>query len=113
WMWVIAFLGMATKYAEALLAVKYRIKDAAGRMNGGPMYYIERGMGAKWKGLAVAFAAFGAIAAFGIGNMVQANAVAGNVVALLGVEGDAARTTALVTGLVLAVFTGLVILGGI
>ncbi len=113
WMWLIAFLGMATKYAEGLLAVKYRIKDASGRMNGGPMYYIERGMGRKWKGLAIAFAFFGAIAGFGLGNMVQANAVAGNVVALLGTEGDAVGTVNLVTGLVLAALTALVILGGI
>lgn len=113
WMWVIAFLGMATKYAEALLAVKYRIKDDQGKMNGGPMYYIERGMGKKWKPLAIAFAAFGSIAAFGIGNMVQANAVSGNVIALMGAEGDSAKTIALVTGLVLAAFTGIVILGGI
>jgi AGCS family alanine or glycine:cation symporter len=113
WMWVIAVLGMATKYSEALLAVKFRIKDARGRMNGGPMYYIERGMGRKWKWLAVAFAVFGSIAAFGIGNMVQANAVAGNVVALMGVEGDAANKATLVTGLALALLTGLVIIGGI
>ncbi|MFK5922994.1 MAG: alanine:cation symporter family protein, partial [Verrucomicrobiota bacterium] len=113
WMWVIAFLGMATKYSEALLAVKYRIKDENGKMNGGPMYYIERGMGKKWKPLAIAFAAFGSIAAFGIGNMVQANAVAGNVIALMGAEGESAKTAALITGLVLALFTGVVILGGI
>ncbi|MCF6311806.1 MAG: sodium:alanine symporter family protein [Verrucomicrobiales bacterium] len=113
WMWVIAFLGMATKYSEALLAVKYRIKDENGKMNGGPMYYIERGMGEKWKPLAIAFAAFGSIAAFGIGNMVQANAVAGNVIALMGAEGESAKTAALVTGLILALFTGAVILGGI
>lgn len=113
WMWVIAFLGMATKYAEALLAVKYRIVDSQGRMNGGPMYYIERGMGAKWKPLAVAFAAFGAVAAFGIGNMVQANAVAGNIVALVGAEGASVGTTNWVTGSVLAGLTALVILGGI
>lgn len=113
WMWVIAFLGMATKYSEALLAVKFRVKDDAGRMNGGPMYYIERGMGSKWKWLAVAFAVFGSVAAFGIGNMVQANAVAGNVATLFGVEGDGAKTVSLVTGVILAVLTGLVILGGI
>ena len=113
WMWVIAFLGMATKYSEALLAVKYRIKDENGKMNGGPMYYIERGMGAKWKPLAIAFAAFGSIAAFGIGNMVQANAVSGNVIALMGAEGDSAKTVALVTGIILALLTGIVILGGI
>ena len=104
---------MATKYSEALLAVKFRIKDEKGKMNGGPMYYIERGMGPKWKFLAVAFAAFGSIAAFGIGNMVQANAVSGNVVALMGAEGDSAKTVALVTGLVLAVLTGVVVIGGI
>lgn len=115
WMWMIAFIGMATKYAEGLLAVKYRVKDERGRMQGGPMYYIERGMGAKWKWLAVAFAVFGSVAAFGIGNMVQANSVASNVVTLFGMESGAedAKRVALITGIVLAALTGLVLLGGI
>jgi AGCS family alanine or glycine:cation symporter len=104
WMGAIAVFGMATKYAEAVLAVKFRVTNEHGKISGGPMYYIERGLGIKW--LAVLFAAFGAIAAFGIGNTVQANAVATNVEKLLNVP-------PLVTGIILAVLTGLVLLGGI
>ncbi|TEB08440.1 Amino-acid carrier protein AlsT [Pelotomaculum schinkii] len=104
WMWVTAVFGMATKYGEAVLAVKYRIKDEKGEMAGGPMYYIERGMGQKW--LAWLFAFFGAIAAFGIGNMVQANSVAGAVHDTFGVA-------AWKTGIILAVLTAAVIIGGI
>jgi len=73
WMWVTAFFGMATKYAESLLAVKYRELDDRGEMSGGPMQYIEKGTG--WKWLAVLFALFGMIAAIGTGNLVQVNAI--------------------------------------
>jgi AGCS family alanine or glycine:cation symporter len=104
WMWITAAFGMATKYAEGVLAVKYRIVDENGEMAGGPMYYIERGLGLKWLG--VLFALFGSIAAFGIGNMVQANAVAGNLKESLGLD-------PLITGLVLTLLTGIVILGGV
>ncbi len=104
WMWVTALVGMATKYAEAILAVRYRVVDAKGEMAGGPMYYLERGLGQKWLG--VLFAIFGALAGFGIGNMVQANAVAENLHQAFGVDYRW-------TGLVLAVLTGLVILGGV
>ncbi|MEM8953836.1 MAG: sodium:alanine symporter family protein [Verrucomicrobiota bacterium] len=104
WMGAIAFFGMATKYSEALLAVKYRVKNEHGKISGGPMYYIERGLGLKW--LAVLFAAFGALAAFGIGNTVQANAVATNVEQLLNIP-------PLITGIVLAALIALVLLGGI
>jgi AGCS family alanine or glycine:cation symporter len=104
WMWITAAFGMATKYAEGVLAVKYRIQDEKGEMAGGPMYYIERGLNMKWLG--VMFALFGSIAAFGIGNMVQANAVAGNLKNTLG-------WSPMGTGLVLAVLTALVILGGV
>ncbi|MEZ5583678.1 MAG: sodium:alanine symporter family protein [Candidatus Competibacteraceae bacterium] len=104
WMWITGLVGMATKYAEAVLAVKYRIKDANGNMAGGPMYYIERGLGWRWMGLIFAF--FTAIAAFGIGNMVQSNSVA-----------DALHSTFSVphgvTGIVLIVATAAVVLGGI
>ena len=104
WMWITGFFGMATKYAEAVLAVKYRQVDAFGTMSGGPMYYIWKGLNQKWLG--ILFAIFASIAAFGIGNMVQSNSVA-----------DAVRNTfnipVWVTGLTLAVFTALVILGGI
>lgn len=104
WMWITAFVGMATKYSEAILGVKYRIQNKSGEMSGGPMYYIEKGLG--WKWLAVIFAFFAAFAAFGIGNMVQSNAAAG--VALQNFN-----IPMWVTGLVLAILTGLVIIGGI
>ena len=74
WMWVTGLFGMATKYAEAVLAVKYREKDKNDAMRGGPMYYISKGLG--WRWLAVVFAVFASVAAFGIGNMVQSNSVA-------------------------------------
>lgn len=104
WMWISAFFGMATKYAEAVLAVKYRVQDADGEMSGGPMYYLERGLNQKWLG--VLFALFGAGAAFGIGNLVQANSVAG-------VVHSTFHVPAWLTGLLLTIFTGLVLLGGI
>jgi alanine or glycine:cation symporter, AGCS family len=104
WMWITAFFGMATKYAEAVLAVKYRVEDENGEMSGGPMYYLERGLGQKWLG--VLFALFGAVAAFGIGNLVQSNSVASVVHSTFSVP-------AWVTGIVLTIFTALAILGGI
>ncbi len=104
WMWVTGLVGMATKYGEAVLAVKYRVKDENGEMCGGPMYYIEHGLG--WKWLASLFALFAAVAAFGIGNMVQSNSVAAAVEATFDIP-------AAVTGIVLAIATGAVILGGI
>ncbi|MBQ5458987.1 MAG: sodium:alanine symporter family protein, partial [Rhodocyclaceae bacterium] len=104
WMWITAIFGMATKYAEGLLAVKYRVVNERGEMNGGPMYYIERGLNMKW--LAVAFALFGALASFGIGSSVQANSVADAVWANFEID-------KLYTGIVLMVLTGIVVLGGI
>ena len=104
WMWVTGFVGMATKYAEAVLAVHYREKDENGNMCGGPMYYIKNGLGWKWMG--VLFAVFASVAAFGIGNMVQSNSVAEAVKATFNVPTWA-------TGLVIMAFTALVILGGI
>lgn len=106
WMWITAILGMATKYSEAVLAVKYREIDDEGRHVGGPMYYIKNGMGQKWKPLAFAFALFGTIAAFGIGNMVQANAVAGAMETAFGFDNQ-------ITGVVMMVLVGLVLFGGI
>ena len=103
WMWITALVGMATKYAEAILAVKYRV-EKNGLMAGGPMYYIEKGLG--WKWLAVLFALFGSIAAFGIGSSVQSNSVAAAVQESMGVN-------PWITGVILTVFTALVILGGI
>lgn len=104
WMWITALVGMATKYSEAILAVKYRIIDDKGEMAGGPMYFIERGLGMKWLG--VLFALFGALAGFGIGNMVQSNSVA------IAIE-DTFNISPWISGVILAVFTALVILGGI
>lgn len=106
WMWVTALFGMATKYAEAVLAVKYREKDDLGNHVGGPMYYIKNGLGKKWNWLAIAFALFGTLASFGIGNMVQANSVADAVNTLF-------QIPAWLTGSVMAVLTAIVILGGI
>ena len=104
WMWITAIFGMATKYGEAVLAVKYRVVDAKGEMAGGPMFYIEKGLG--WKWLAVLFAFFGAVAAFGIGNLVQINSVAGNMSSTFNVD-------PVITGIVLTIFTAIVILGGV
>ncbi len=106
WMWITALVGMATKYAEAVLAVKYRETDELGNFVGGPMYYIKNGLDKKWYWLAPAFALFGAIAAFGIGNGVQANGVASVLNSEFGVNTS-------VTGIVLMVLTAAVILGGI
>jgi AGCS family alanine or glycine:cation symporter len=104
WMWITGLVGMATKYSEALLAVKFRVKDENGDMSGGPMYYITKGLG--WKWLGVLFAVFASVAAFGIGNMVQSNSVADAVEATFHVP-------FWITGILLMVFTALVVLGGI
>ena len=104
WMWITGIFGMATKYAEAVLAIKYREVDKFGTMSGGPMYYISKGLG--WKWLGTLFAIFAFIAAFGIGNMVQSNSVADGVRASFGIPNW-------VTGIILATFTAMVILGGI
>src|SRR5262250_3041335 len=84
WMWLTGVFGIATKYAEALLAVKYRTTNSAGQMAGGPMYVIERAMGLRWLGLV--FASLTAVAAFGIGNMVQANSISSLVHETFGVS---------------------------
>ena len=106
WMWVIALVGMATKYAEAVLAVHFREKDADGDHIGGPMYYIKNGLSSAWYPLAIAFALFGAIAGFGIGNTVQANSVADALLSTFSIP-------TLYTGIGLALCVGLVLLGGI
>ncbi|OXS79217.1 alanine/glycine:cation symporter family protein [Domibacillus enclensis] len=106
WMWVVGLLGMATKYAEALLAMKYRVKNKNGEYSGGPMYYIELGLGRKFKWLAVAFAFFGAFAALGIGNSVQSNTIADVMDNFMGIDGW-------ITGLILIVLTALIIFGGL
>ena len=110
YMWLIALFGMATKYAEAVCAVHYREVDKSGKYVGGPMYYLRNGVGAfapglgKWLGLA--FAVFGAVAAFGIGNAVQVNSMAAAL-------GQSFSVPTWVTGLVVAVLVGVVVIGGI
>ena len=106
WMWVTAIFGMATKYGEGLLAVKYRVTNKKGEMSGGPMYYIERGLGSKWKWMAYAFALFGTVASFGIGSSVQSNSVAQAIQTSFGIN-------PLYTGVALTVLTAIVVLGGI
>lgn len=106
WMWCTALVGMATKYAEAVCAVRYRERDEEGRFVGGPMYYIKNGLGKRWAWLAVAFAFFGAVAGFGIGNTVQANSVADVMSGTFGVPHW-------LTGAVMMILVGLVLVGGI
>lgn len=106
WMWITAIFGMATKYGEGVLAVKYRTLNKQGQMSGGPMYYIERGLGGKWKWMAYAFALFGAIASFGIGSSVQSNSVAQAIQNSFGIN-------PVYTGIALTVLTAIVVLGGI
>ena len=107
WMWVTGLVGMATKYSEAVLAVKYRTKDEKGRMAGGPMYYIRDGLNLKWLG--ILFAVFASLAAFGIGNMTQSNAVKDAVIGLA----PAGSVAPWMVGLVLSILTGVTIIGGI
>lgn len=105
WMWMTALVGMATKYSEGILGVKYRQKNSKGEMSGGPMYYLEHGLGQKWLGVLFAFfAVFAAI--FGIGNMIQANAASD--VAL-----DVFNVPTWLTGVIMAVLVGSVLLGGV
>ncbi|HEZ1107233.1 TPA: sodium:alanine symporter family protein [Neisseria meningitidis] len=106
WMWMTAIFGMATKYGEGVLAVKYRVNNSKGEMSGGPMYYIEKGLGKNWKWMALAFALFGTFASFGIGSSVQSNSVAQAVQTSFGIEPA-------YTGITLTVLTAIVVLGGI
>lgn len=110
WMWVTAAFGGATKFGEALLAIKYRITNEKGEKSGGPMYYASMGMedkyGGNWKWLGWAFAFFGFIASFGIGNMVQSNSVAASLSTSIGLS-------PVISGIIIMVATGLVIVGGI
>lgn len=106
WMWCTALVGMATKYAEAVCAVHYRERDANGNFSGGPMYYIKNGLSENWRWLAIAFALFGSVAGFGIGNGVQANSVADALHSSFGVD-------ARITGACLFVAVAAVVLGGV
>ena len=116
WLWIAALLGMVIKYSEVTLAVKYRERNEKGDWVGGPMYYITNGMGPKWKWLAVLFAVLAALAAFGIGNMSQANSIVGSVDnAVSALIPGFANQTALHWGLgiVMAALTALALFGGI
>jgi len=108
WMWMTGLVGMATKFSEALLSVKFRVIDEEGEQSGGPMYYLANGIRTRWlgKSLGFLFAVFATVASFGIGNMVQSNSVADALHVTFGLGKG-------VTGLILAVAAGLVILGGI
>ncbi len=106
WMWCTALVGMATKYAEAVLAVHYRETDEQGNQIGGPMFYIKNGLKKHWAWLGSAFAIFGALAGFGIGNTIQANSVADALNSSFGISH-------LLTGIVMAVLAALVLIGGI
>lgn len=106
WMWMTAIVGMATKYAEVVVAVKFREKNANGQWVGGPMYAIKNGLGPKWRWLATAFAVFGGLAGFGIGAMVQANGISSAMQGAFGLQ-------TWITGLAVAALTAAVVLGGI
>lgn len=106
WMWVVGLLGMTTKYAEALLAMKFRVQNYKGEYSSGPMYYIEKGLGHRFKFLAIAFAIFGAFAALGIGNSVQSNTIADVMTNSFNVSG-------FITGIVLVILISLIIFGGL
>ena len=105
WMWITALVGMATKYSEAVCAVHFRETDSTGKHIGGPMYYIQNGLGPKWKWLAMLFAVMGAIAAFGIGNMVQSNSIADAL--------DDQNISPLACSIVLFILISMVLIGGI
>ena len=119
WMWISAFFGMCTKFCEVTLALKYRERNAEGDWVGGPMYYIKNGLGAKWKWLGVLFAFFGALCAFGIGNLTQINSIASTVCNVAQVftpnvlPDQTLFIVALVTGIVVAAFAAITLIGGV
>lgn len=117
WMWVSALLGMCTKFSEVTLAIKYRERNKEGDWVGGPMYYITNGLGKSWRWLAVLFAIFGSLAAFGIGNMTQINTIAGTInTAIAGfipTTESQQNVIAWVVAIICAVICAIVLLGGI
>ena len=125
WMWLSALFGMVPKYAEVVLAVRYRERNAKGDWVGGPMYYIKNGLGAKWNWLAILFSLLGALAAFGIGNMTQVNTIAGainNAIDAFGgntaansfeIFGQMVPFTSLVIGGIVALIVALTLFGGV
>jgi AGCS family alanine or glycine:cation symporter len=116
WLWVTALIGMCTKYAEVVLAVKYRERNSSGDWVGGPMYYIVKGLGKSWRPLALAFSFFGALAALGIGNAVQVGAITSSVshvIRTFRADFSLSATVGWVVGLTVAAITALTLLGGI
>ena len=117
WMWISALLGMVTKYSEVTLAVHYRQKNKHGDWVGGPMYYIENGLGKKWKFLGILFAIFGVFAVFGTGNATQVNTIVASIdTALISfgvMEAGSTATLNLILGIVITVLVGMILLGGI
>ena len=124
WMWIAALVGMMTKYSEVLLAVKYRERNTKGDWVGGPMYYIKNGLGKNWAWLGGVFAALAALAAFGIGNATQVQSIADainnaidnftpNAAGTFAFLGSQVRVSTFIVGCIVALFVGLVILGGI
>lgn len=122
WMWIAAFFGMATKYAEGVLAIKYRVIEEDGHVLGGPFYYIERGMGVKWRWLGKIFAFFGAgVGLLGIGTFTQVNGIASAVNGFfdpnnawtVNLFGSSYSWTVVISGLLLTLCVGLVVIGGI
>jgi len=116
WLWVSALIGMCTKYAEVVLAVKYRERNAQGDWVGGPMYYITNGLGRNWKWLAVIFSVFGALAAFGIGNAVQVGNITDSIntaVSAFNPDFAGGSTLNLIVGIIVAVIVAVTLIGGI
>ena len=117
WMWISALLGMVTKYSEVTLAVHYRQKNKHGDWVGGPMYYIENGLGKKWKILGIIFSIFGIFAVFGTGNATQVNTIVASIDAALisfgAMEAGSTATLNLILGIVITVLVGMILLGGI
>ena len=112
-MWVCGFLGMATKFAEATLSVRFRVPDGNGGYTGGPMYIVLRGMGQKWKPLAAIYCFFGVVAAFGVGSATQINAVLGGInSAITACGGAESVTTNVAVGVILAILSIGILLGG-
>ena len=124
WMWVSAFFGMVTKYAEVVLAIRYRERNEKGEWVGGPMYYIRNGLGKKWAWLGVVFSVLACLAAFGIGNMTQVNTIATSINTALGsygvntgasivLFGQQMQISSIIVGVLVAIVVGLVLMGGI
>ena len=117
WLWLAALVGMVTKYSEIVLAIKFRERDAKGDWVGGPMYYISKGLGKKWKWLAALFAVFASLACFGIGNMSQVNSITGSVInaveAFTTISAGTEMLLKWILGLGLAALVAIILLGGI